>query len=121
VKFVLAIVLSTLIFLFFTVAANCLAFFIGNAEGLSFQLFNALLTFTTYPTGIFSGIGKLVLFTVVPAGFISYLPIGVLRKVQLPFLFGAVGVSLVLCAGGTWLFYCGLKRYASGSMLTMRN
>lgn len=119
-KFGLALAIATVIFIFFTVIVNCLAFWIGNTEGLSIQLFNALLTFTTYPTSIFKSWGKLVLFAVIPAGFISYLPIGLLREIDLPFLAGALAVSALLAAGGTLLFYRGLKRYASGNMMTLR-
>jgi ABC-2 type transport system permease protein len=60
------------------------------------------------------------LFAVIPAGFISYLPIGLLREIDLPFLAGALAVSALLAAGGTLLFYRGLKRYASGNMMTLR-
>jgi ABC-2 type transport system permease protein len=119
-KFGLALAIAAVIFIFFTVIVNCLAFWIGNTEGLSTQLFNALLTFTTYPTSIFKSWGKLVLFAVIPAGFISYLPIGLLREIDLPFLTGALAVSALLAAGGTLLFYRGLKRYASGNMMTLR-
>lgn len=119
-KFTLAMVLSTLIFLFFTISVNCLAFWLGNTEGLSFQLFNALLTFTTYPTSIFKGFGKLVLFTVLPAGFISYLPIGLLRQIDLPFMLGAIAVTIFLCIAGIGLFYKGLRRYSSGNMMGLR-
>ncbi|MBD2869147.1 ABC transporter permease [Paenibacillus arenilitoris] len=119
-KFGLALAIAAVIFIFFTVIVNCLAFWIGNTEGLSFQLFNALVTFTTYPTAIFKSWGKLVLFAVIPAGFISYLPIGLLREIDLPFLIGALAVSVLLAAGGTLLFYRGLKRYASGNMMTLR-
>jgi ABC-2 type transport system permease protein len=120
IKFGLAMVLSTLIFLFFTVIVNCLAFWIGNADGLSFQLYNALLTFTTYPTSIFKGFGKIVLFTVLPAGFISYLPIGLLRQADIPFISGAIAVTVLLCLAGISLFYGGLRRYASGNMMGLR-
>ncbi|MGQ7887030.1 ABC transporter permease [Paenibacillus sp. WC2504] len=119
-KFALAMVLSTLIFIFFTVIVNCLAFWLGSTEGLSLQLYNALLTFTTYPTSIFKGLGKIVLFTVLPAGFISYLPIGLLREVDLPFILAAIGIVLFLCVVAISLFYGGLRRYSSGNMMGLR-
>ncbi|MCY9659138.1 ABC-2 family transporter protein [Paenibacillus chondroitinus] len=119
-KFTLAMVLSTLIFIFFTVIVNCLAFWLGSTEGLSLQLYNALLTFTTYPTSIFKGLGKIVLFTVLPAGFISYLPIGLLREIDLPFILAAIGIALFLCVVAISLFYGGLKRYSSGNMMGLR-
>ncbi|WP_261306109.1 ABC transporter permease [Paenibacillus andongensis] len=120
IKFGLAMLLSTLIFLFFTIIVNCLAFWLGSADGLSFQLYNGLLTFTTYPTSIFRGLGKIVLFTVLPAGFISYLPIGLLRQVDIPYISGAIAVTGLLCLGGIYLFYTGLRRYASGNMMGLR-
>lgn len=119
-KFGLALIISMLIFLFFVVAAQSLAFYFGNAEGLSQQLFNGLLAFSTYPTGIFRGLGKLILFTVVPAGFISYLPIGLLRSIEPLFLWEALGMAVLLTAGGTLFFYAGLKKYSSGNMLSLR-
>ncbi|UQZ86539.1 hypothetical protein SK3146_05832 [Paenibacillus konkukensis] len=119
-KFALALLLAMLIFLFFVVAAQTLAFYIGSAEGIGQQLFNGLLAFSTYPTGIFTGLGKLLLFTVIPAGFISYLPIGLLRSVEPLFLAEAAGIALLLTAGGSAFFYIGLRRYSSGNMMGLR-
>ncbi|WP_072336878.1 MULTISPECIES: ABC transporter permease [unclassified Paenibacillus] len=120
-KFGLALLIATLIFLFFIVIVNAFAFYMGNAEGLAHQMFQCMLAFATYPTDIFRSWGRLLLFTVVPAGFISYLPIGLLRSVELPFLLGALGVTALLSVGGTWFFYRGLRRYTSGNMMTMRS
>lgn len=120
-KYVLAHFVSASIFLFFSVAANSLAFWFGNADGLSQQLFISLVSFTTYPTDIFRGVGRLVIFTVIPAGFISYMPIGLMRAAVEPlFLLGALAMSVVLAAGAIWMFYAGLRRYSSGNLMTMR-
>jgi len=121
-KYALAHVVSASIFLFFLVAVHSLAFWIGNAEGLSGQMFNALLSVSTYPTDIFKGWARVVVFTAVPAGFVSYMPIGLMRDaVQWDFLLGALGMSLGLAAGGTRLFYAGLRRYSSGNLTSMRS
>ncbi|CAG7617443.1 hypothetical protein PAESOLCIP111_02026 [Paenibacillus solanacearum] len=119
-KFGLALLIAMLIFLFFAVAAQSLAFYIGNAEGIGQQLFNAVLTFATYPTGIFKGWGKLILFTVLPAGFVSYLPIGLLRETEMPFVLAALGMAMLLTAGGVWFFHRGLRRYSSGNRTVLR-
>lgn len=120
IKFTTALLLSALIFIFFCVITGCLSFWLGNTEGLSFQLYNALLTFATYPTGIFKGFGRLVLFTVIPAGFISSMPVSLIREIDLNFLFGAVGMATALCAGGILIFYKGLRKYTSGNMIGLR-
>jgi ABC-2 type transport system permease protein len=75
---------------------------------------------TTYPSDIFKGLARALLFSVVPAGFISYLPIGLLRDFSPPFVWGAVFVTLGLTAAGTLLFRFGLRRYTSGNAIAMR-
>jgi len=119
-KFALALLIAMLLFLFFVVAAHSLAFFIGNAEGIANQLFSAFLNFSTYPTGIFRGLGRLVMFTVIPAGFISYLPIGLLREAEPLFLAQALGMTLLVTCGGIGLFYAGLRKYSSGNRMDLR-
>lgn len=120
VKFVAALLIAMLIFLFFNIIFQSLAFFIGNAEGIGSQVFIAFISFATYPTDIFKGMARMLLFTIIPAGIISYLPIGLMKSVQGPFVWGAVAAATILTAGGTWLFYRGLKRYSSGNMMTVR-
>jgi ABC-2 type transport system permease protein len=120
IKFGTALMLATLIFICFNVLVQSLAFYIGNAEGLGFQMNMGFLTFSTYPTGIFHGVGKLILFTVIPAGFISYMPIGLLRHIEWPYLTGLMGITLLLTAGSITLFYRGLRKYSSGNQITMR-
>lgn len=120
-KFAFALLLTTALFVFFNVIVQTLAFYIGNAEGIGQQAFLGFVTFSTYPTDIFRGFGRLVLFTAIPAGFISYLPIGLLREVQWPFLAGACGMAVLLATAGIWLFYRGLRKYASGNMMSLRS
>ncbi|HEU4962761.1 MAG TPA: ABC-2 family transporter protein [Bacilli bacterium] len=117
-KFVVALLLATLVFVFFSVVVQSLAFYVGNSEGLVGQ--ELLITFATYPTDIFRGATKVLLFTALPAGFISYMPIGLLSDLHPAFLWGAVAVVLVLAVGGTFLFYRGLRRYGSGNVIGMR-
>lgn len=120
VKFTVALFVTMLIFTFFMVIVQSLAFYIGNAEGLAHQFFITFITFATYPTDIFRGIGRMILFTVIPAGFISYLPVGFLREMEWSFSLSALGVALLMLAVGTFIFYRGLKRYGSGNMMIVR-
>ncbi|WP_246066815.1 ABC transporter permease [Paenibacillus koleovorans] len=119
-KFGIGLLLATLLFICFNLLVQSLAFYMGNAEALGMQLNMGFLTFATYPTDIFRGAGKLLLFTLVPAGFISYIPIGLLKTVEWPFAFGLIGASLVLLTGSSVLFYRGLRHYSSGNQVTLR-
>jgi len=118
--FLAALLIGMSIFLAMAVLLGTLAFYYGNTEGLSRQLFNALISFTTYPTDIFRGLGKVLLFTVIPAGFISYMPIKLLRSLDVGFAVSAGGVGVGLLVLAVWCFYRGLARYTSGNMTGMR-
>jgi ABC-2 type transport system permease protein len=45
-----------LIFTSFVVILGSMAFFVGNTEGMTQQVFGALITFSTYPMSIFTGV-----------------------------------------------------------------
>ncbi|MCL6457878.1 MAG: ABC-2 family transporter protein [Gorillibacterium sp.] len=119
-KFTLALLIGMAVFLGMAILLGTLAFYFGNTEGLSGQLFNSLVSFTIYPTDIFRGVGRILLFTVIPAGFISYLPIKLLKSVDLTFVLSATGFSVGLLVFSVWCFYRGVRRYTSGNMTGLR-
>lgn len=107
-------------FVGFSVFSGSLAFFLGNSQVLSEQWRFALVTFSTYPPGIFDGAIKLVLYTLIPAAFVGYLPVEALKhfslcEAGLCFL----GSVIFLTAGGL-AFSAGLRRYESGNLTEMR-
>jgi ABC-2 type transport system permease protein len=100
--------------------ANALAFWLGQAEGLAAQLTSALIMFSTYPTTLFSGLVRVVLFTALPAGFIAYVPVRFLREWQ-PWQLGAMlGAAAFFVLLTTVVFGLGLRRYESGNLVAMR-
>jgi len=119
-KYALGLLISGLLFLFVTLAAGTLAFFFGNAEGMASQLFNALVSLSTYPADIFKGTARIVLFTVLPAGFISYAPIGLLRRFDAVFVWFAAAAVAAFGLLAVVLFHVGLRRYTSGNRIAMR-
>lgn len=119
-KFALGLAISGLLFMGVMLIAGCCAFFLGNSEGIAQQAFNSFVSLTTYPADIFRGMARIALFSVVPAGFISYLPIGLLRSLEPGFVLGATGMAAGTCLAGAWLFRAGLRRYASGNAVSMR-
>ncbi|GHO69316.1 hypothetical protein KSC_082080 [Ktedonobacter sp. SOSP1-52] len=115
--FILLVLLVSLIYTAFMVLLNSLAFFLGNTEGMAQQLFGALISFSTYPMDIFNGFVRVLLFTVLPAGFISFVPLQLLRHFSwslLGILISAVAIFILAAAG---LFEAGLRRYESGNLM----
>ena len=119
--FVLLACMVALIFASFVVILGSLAFFLGNTDGLTGQLLGSLITFSTYPMTIFSGVVRLLLFTIIPAGFISFVPLQLLKQFTLPLLGGMVGFTALMGVLAVGVFSLGLRRYESGNLLGMQN
>jgi ABC-2 type transport system permease protein len=118
--FIILVIMVSFIFTAFMVILCSLAFFLGNTEGMAQQMFNALISFSTYPMDIFHGAVRLLLFTLVPAGFVSFIPLQLLRHFTWP-LFGAmVGGTVLIVLMAIGLFELGLRRYESGNLLGMQ-
>jgi ABC-2 type transport system permease protein len=109
-----------LLFVGFNILCGSLSFFLGNAQGLAEQWRFAMITFSTYPAALFDGPVRFVLYTLIPAAFVSYLPIEALHRFSLAdaglSLLGSIAVTLVAVA----VFYYGLSKYESGNLLIMK-
>ncbi|MCA9728257.1 MAG: ABC-2 family transporter protein [Candidatus Eisenbacteria bacterium] len=120
ILFLSSILTGSIIFVAFGVVSQSLSFWLGNAEGVAEQLTNALINFSTYPTPIFRGVVKLALFTLLPAGFIAYLPVQLFREftwLRLAALWGVAALALTLAV---MVFRAGLRRYESGNLVLTR-
>jgi ABC-2 type transport system permease protein len=118
--FLVSGVLVAALFLGFTVLAHSIAFFIGNSESLAEQVTGSLIHFSTYPSAIFQGVTKALLFTVVPAGFINTIPVKVVRQFDPLFFSVTVVASICFVAAAITVFRTGLRRYESGNLMQVR-
>lgn len=112
--------LAAVIFVAFAVLAHSLTFYIGNASALAGQLCQALLTFSSYPGGIFKGFVRFIMFTAIPAGFITYAPVAIMGERKLAFILSMSGFTLGLAILASTVFYRGLRRYESGNLISIR-
>lgn len=115
---IVVIVASALIFVACGVVFFSFAFWLGRVETVATQLWELLITFSLYPEPLFGGTLRLVLFTVLPAGFIGYMPIRILHAPSLTSVTVLVCVAIGYLCVAVWLFDRGLRRYASGSRFT---
>jgi ABC-2 type transport system permease protein len=113
--------LVALIFASFVVIFGSLAFFLGNTDGLTQQMLGALVTFSTYPMNIFNGAVRVLLFTILPAGFISFVPLQLLHRFSWPLILAMPGFALLIILVAASFFQIGLKRYESGNLMGMQN
>jgi ABC-2 type transport system permease protein len=115
-----AVVFTSVIVIF-----SSLSFFLGESRGITFQLVHTMIAFSTYPDSIFQGSMHWVLYLLIPAGFMSHLPVHVVHPMSgdpsawlscLKLLGAAAGFALA----AVLIFQQGLKRYSSGSSMGMR-
>ena len=95
-----------------------LAFWLGSVETVARQLWELLITFSLYPEPLFGGALRFALFTVLPAGFVGYLPARVIRSPSMPDMLMLVVGALLYLVFAIQVFQAGLRRYASGSRFT---
>jgi ABC-2 type transport system permease protein len=118
--FLVLVLTAAIVFVGFAILTGSLAFYLSSSEVLSEQCIFALVTFSTYPATLFDGGAKLLLFTLIPAAFISYCPVEALRHFSWEFTVAAIGGAAAVLALGIFSFYYGLSRYESGNLLEMR-
>lgn len=117
---VISILSGCLVFLAVNVSAHSLPFWMGSVEGVSSKYCDSLFLFALYPTNIYSGLLQVVMFTLIPAGIITYLPVELIRHFSWTQLFILTGSSLFFVALAVFIFYSGLKRYQSGNKFGTR-
>ncbi len=116
-RFILALLLATIVFVSFLIIVQSLAFWLGTGGTLTGIAINAMITFALYPITLFSNAAKLILFIIIPAAFMGSVPAGFIVNFSWLSL-----AEMCLAAGGFLaiaiaLFHIGLRRYESGSAI----
>ncbi len=117
---IVSVISGCLVFTAANIIAHTLPFWFGSVEGLSKKYCDAVFLFALYPTNIYSGILQLVMFTVIPAGLIGYLPVEIIRDFSWGKLSLLLAGSIGLFALAFFVFYRGLKKYESGNQFGVR-
>lgn len=117
---VVGILCGCIVFASMSIISHSLAFWLGPVETLAQKYCDSLFLFALYPSNIYSDILRFMMFTVLPAGLISYLPVELVREFSWLKLGGIVGGALLLWTLAFAIFYLGLKRYESGNQVGVR-
>ena len=82
---------------------------------------NSLMTnFATYPDGIFKGIAKILLFTLIPVGIVNYIPVKIMTEFNIYLTIIVICVTILLIMIAFIIFYRGLKKYSSSNLMIAR-
>lgn len=111
---------GALIFAATFAAAESLVFFMGNSQAISSALAEFLLSFSLYPEGVFGKNYRWVLYTIIPSGFVAFMPLRIFRALDWPLVPVLWGVALLYAFLSYTLFSAGLRRYESGNRMDAR-
>lgn len=112
----------TAMILFVTVigTAHSLAFYMGNNSSMVQLIFEFMISFSIYPEGIFKGAVKWIIFTILPAGFITMVPLRLLQNFDIRWFLLLIGVCIIWITILFTVFHKGLKKYESGNLMVNR-
>jgi ABC-2 type transport system permease protein len=115
--FVGVVVASATLMTGFLVLTGSLAFFAGRSEGGELG-FHAMLLLGAYPVDVFAGAAKVLVYTVVPAAFVSTVPARLVDDFDGGQALALLGVAGVVALAAWATFTAGLRRYTSGAVWT---
>lgn len=99
------------------VMLGSLSFWFGKSDMIA-DTGNGLMTnFATYPDGIFKGVARILLLTIIPVGLTSYFPVWIMTKFDLTLTIIIIVITIVLTILAFAIFYRGLRRYSSSNLM----
>lgn len=113
-------ILGGLILTSISIILNSLSFWFSKSETISDTGNMLLNNFATYPDGIFKGVVKVMLFTIIPVGIVNYLPLKIMMSFDIGYFLIVVLVTILLVILAFSIFYKGLKKYSSSNLMIAR-
>ncbi|MBQ9267737.1 MAG: ABC-2 family transporter protein [Clostridia bacterium] len=94
-----------------------LSFWLNKSDMIADTGNNMTTHFATYPEGIFNGIVKFLLYTIIPVGFTNYIPVSVMTNFDWKLTLMVIGATAFWVAAAFAIFYKGLRRYSSSNLM----
>jgi ABC-2 type transport system permease protein len=114
----LGLLLGLTVYLAAGVTFASLAFWTAGARSLARDLVDFLLLLSSYPGSIYSGVTKVVAYSVLPAGFVVLAPVALVREPTLAHLAAATAAAAAYAIAAIAIFQIGLRRYQRGEVAT---
>lgn len=118
--FTLFIVTGGFILAAVAVILGSLSFWFNKTDIVANVGNSLVINFATYPDGIFKGIVKVLLFTIIPVGIVNYIPIQILTKFNVELTIFVLLFTMFIVGVAFFVFFKGLKRYSSSNLMIAR-
>lgn len=103
-----------------TVILSSLSFWLNKSDIIAETGISMMTHFATYPDGIFKGITKILLYTIIPVGIINYIPVKLLIEFDARLFLLVMLTTVTLTTLAFLVFNKGLKRYSSSNLMSAR-
>jgi ABC-2 type transport system permease protein len=114
----IGILCGTAVYVASSVIYASLAFWFAGARSFARELTDFMLLFSSYPGSIYTGMTRIVAYTLLPAGFVVLAPVSFLRSPSVATLAVMLASALGYTALAAVLFHLGLARYRRGLVPT---
>ncbi len=118
--FPLFVLTGTAIFAAYALLLGSLSFWFVRLDMLSGQMMMGMISFATYPDGIFKGVSRFLLYFIIPVGMAIYHPVHVMISFDIRKLITVLAYAFLLGTVAVTAFYRGLRRYSSSSLMEAR-
>lgn len=118
--FLLFTVTGAVILTAFALLMGSLTFWFVRADAFGKHMINSMISFSTYPDGIFKGTARFLLYSIIPAGLAVYEPVHIMIQFDSRRLLITAGYALAVSAAAVFVFYRGLRRYTSTNLMEAR-
>lgn len=115
--FLLFTVTGAAIITAFALLMGSLSFWFVRADVFGSNMINSMISFATYPDGIFKGTTRFLLYQIIPVGMAIYHPVHIMTDFDGRSLLTVLGYTLFIWIIAIFVFYRGLKRYSSSSLM----
>lgn len=114
----LGLACGTTVYVSSAVAYASLAFWFAGARSFARDLTDFMLLFSSYPGSIYTGMTKVIAYSLLPAGFVVLIPVEVLRAPSWQNLAILAAATIGYAAMAALVFRLGLRRYRQGLVAT---
>ena len=79
-----------------------------------------MINFSVYPEGIFTGIIRVMFYTILPLGITTYLPVRIISDFKFIYLLYLIIGTIIFVLLAFLVFYRGLRKYSSTNLMNAR-
>jgi ABC-2 type transport system permease protein len=105
-----------------SIILRSISVWLGDTELIAKRYSDSLLTtFSIYPQQLFSGLLKVLLYTIIPVGYMAYMPINVIIHFDIKSVLCILAAGVIYIIVAVLVFNKAMKSYESGNTISMRN